>query len=277
MCADPCVRRTELSTRAGPVKHVGYLQAMSHQPDVVELLGRSPDEQLLGGDAPLPAAVGRPAPLPVSGRRGAIVGTGAAMTGITLIGGIALFAFGAIEALANGSVFALVLMLIGLVLAGTHWGWVHVAEITANSVQGRESRPVLEGNRHWLAAIEPYTRYEVSTRVDDDGSISIVRRRYRPVPSGAANFTFVVESESEELHSADEPAAAVTERAELLRREAARDTERERERYEIAAEAYNDALLHADDESERVAARRAASAALSERINANLRDPPLVE
>jgi hypothetical protein len=256
---------------------VGYLQAMSHQPDVVELLGRSPDERLLAGDAPLPAAVGRPAPLPVSRRRSTIVGTGAAMTGITLVGGIILFAVGAIDALANGSVFALVLMLVGLVLAGTHWGWVHVAELTANSVQSREARPVVTGNRQWLARIEPYTRYEVSTRVADDGSICIVRHRYRPVPSGSRAFTFVAETESEELHSGDEPAAAVTERAELLRREAARATEREHERYEIAAEAYNDALLHADDERERVAARRAASAALSEQINENLRDPPLLE
>ncbi len=47
--------------------------------------------------------------------------------------------------------------------------------------------------------------------------------------------------------------------------------------FEFASEAYRAALLHDDDERERVAARKAASAALSERINANLRDPPLVE
>jgi hypothetical protein len=69
----------------------------------------------------------------------------------------------------------------------------------------------------------------------------------------------------------------VTERAELLRRDAARETERERERYEIAADAYETALLEQGDEQERLAARRAAAAALSEQINANLRDPPLIE
>jgi hypothetical protein len=250
---------------------------MSRQSDQIELLGRSPDERLLAGDAPLPAAVGRPAAVPTSPRRRAVVGTGVALTGLTLVGGIILFAVGAIDALANGTVFSLVLMLLGLVLAGTHWGWAHVAEFTATSMDRREARPVHDRNRQWLAGIEPYTRYEISTRVADDGSICIVRHRYRPVPCGSRSFTFQAETESEELHSGDEPAAAVTERAELLRREAARDTERERERYEIASEAYRDALLHDDDERERVAARKAASAALSERINANLRDPPLVE
>jgi hypothetical protein len=200
---------------------------MSRQPDPVEMLGRSPDERLLAGDAPLPAAVGRPAAVPSSSRRGAVVGTGVAMTGITLVGGIVLFAVGAIDALANGTVFSLVLMLVGLALAGTHWGWAHVAEFTATSMDRRQALPVQDRNQRWLAAIEPYTRYEISTRVADDGSICIVRHRFRPVPSGSRGFTFVAETENEELHSGDEPAAAVTERAELLRREAARDTERE--------------------------------------------------
>jgi hypothetical protein len=113
--------------------------------------------------------------------------------------------------------------------------------------------------------------------VADDGSICIVRSRFRPVRHGGRGFTFVREVESEEVHSAEAPAAEVTDRAEQLRREAARVTERERERYEVAAGAYEMALLHAGDEQERLAARRAASAALSERINANLRDPPLIE
>ena len=69
----------------------------------------------------------------------------------------------------------------------------------------------------------------------------------------------------------------MAERAELLRREAAADTDRERQRYEVAADAYETALLNADDEQERRAARRAASEALSQQINANLRDPPLTE
>ena len=76
---------------------------------------------------------------------------------------------------------------------------------------------------------------------------------------------------------ADEPAAAVTERAESLRREAALDTERERERYQIAADAYESALLDDADEQQRLLAQRAASEALSNQINSNLRDPPLLE
>ena len=38
------------------------------------------------------------------------------------------------------------------------------------------------------------------------------------------------------MHSGDEPAAVVTERAELLRRQAALDTEREREHFEALAD-----------------------------------------
>ena len=63
----------------------------------------------------------------------------------------------------------------------------------------------------------------------------------------------------------------------MLRREAAQDTERERERYQIAADAYESALLDDADEQQRLLAQRAASEALSEQINSNLRDPPLVE
>jgi hypothetical protein len=247
--------------RANPLE---YLEAMPQDSELVELLGCNADEQLLGADdAELPHGIGRPEPLPApSRRRGGIVAAGATMTGATLIGGIILFAIGGIDALSNGSVLALVLMLIGIVFVATHWGWVHVAEFTANSVEGRRA-----------AAI----RHEVSTRVADDGSICIVRSRFRPVRHGGRGFTFVREVESEEVHSAEAPAAEVTDRAEQLRREAARVTERERERYEVAAGAYEMALLHAGDEQERLAARRAASAALSERINANLRDPPLIE
>jgi hypothetical protein len=69
----------------------------------------------------------------------------------------------------------------------------------------------------------------------------------------------------------------VTERAELLRRQAAQDTARERERYEAAHDAYEQAMLENADEQERLAAARAASQALSEQINTNLREPPLVE
>jgi hypothetical protein len=152
-----------------------------------------------------------------------------------------------------------------------------VAELTANSIDARRNSVVLDRRRLWLGAIKPYTRYEVTTSVDEDGSIRITRARYQPLPRGENGFTFVREIELEEVHSADEPSATVAERAELLRRQAAADTERERARFEVAADAYETALLSRDDAAQRQAARRAASEALSEQINSNLRDPPLLE
>jgi hypothetical protein len=244
-----------------------------------ELVGREPDERLLSEDLDkLPDAVGRPETAPPSRVRRRVVGAGATLTGVTLVVGVLLVLLGVIDGIASGieatSVLAFV---VGLVLVATHWGWVHVAEITANSIEGRANADVLGRQRQWLAAIEPYPRVEVSTEVEDDGSIAIYSVRHRPVPSGERRFTFVREVADREVHSADEPAATVTERAEHLRREAALVTERERQRYEIAADAYRAALLGRDDDEQRRLARRAASEALSHQINANLREPPLVE
>ena len=248
--------------------------------DPADFVDRAADERLTGADADkLPASVGHPEPLPEpSAARKRIVGLGATMTGLTLVVGALLLVLGVVELIANGtgsvSIGALVL---GAVLVGTHWGWVHVAEITGNAVENSRNGAVLDRRAVWLGQIKPYTRYEVTTNVDDDGSIRILRIRYEPVATGERRFTFARTLELEEVHSAEEPGAAVTERAELLRRQAAADTERERERFGVAADAYETALLNAGNEEERLAARRAASEALSEQINANLRDPPLVE
>jgi hypothetical protein len=252
---------------------------MMESSDPVELLECTADEQLLAQDgANLPEAVGRPEAIPPSQARGRLVGIGATLTGVTLLLGVALIALGAIEAIASGfGLFDTGALVLGLILAGTHWGWVHVAEITANSLEGRRNSEIADRRRQWLETIKPYTRSEVTTSVKDDGSISIVRVRYRPVRSSAGSFTFVREAEHEEIHSGDEPAAGVAERAELLRRQATLDTERERERFQVAADAYETALLGRGDEQEQLAARRAASQALSEQINSHLRDPPLIE
>jgi hypothetical protein len=237
------------------------------------------DERLLGGDAAsLPATVGRPESLPPpSPARGRLVGIGATLTGVTLILGVVLVVAGIVEALSNAVGLGVAAIAVGVVFVATHWGWVHVAELTANSIDGRQNAAVLDRRELWLAQIQPYTRHEVTTSVDDDGSIRIVRVAYRPVRSGDNGFTFVVETEHEEIRSADEPSAQVAESAELLRRRAAADTERERQRFQIASDAYEDALMSRDDAEQQQAARRAASEALSEQINANLRDPPLVE
>jgi hypothetical protein len=247
--------------------------------DPAELVGREPDQRLLAEDLDkLPAAVGRPETVPPSRTRRRVVGAGATLTGVSLVAGVALVLVGVVDGLASGIDVASVLaFVVGLLLIGTHWGWVHVAEIAANELEGRANADVRARQRQWLAAIEPYTRYEVSTQVEDDGSITIYTVRHRPVVSGAEAFTFVREVEHREVHAPDEPAAAVTERAEALRREAALATERAHQRYEIADDAYRTALIGRADDEQRRLAQRAASEALSGQINSNLRDPPLVE
>lgn len=247
--------------------------------DPAEFVDASADERLLSEpEARLPATIGRPDPLPPpSAARKRIVGLGATMTGVTLVGGTALVVLGVVLLIVSGGLAAIAALVVGIVLIATHWGWVHVAELTGTRIEARHNRGPLDRRRAWLEQIEPYTRYEVTTSVDEDGSIRIVRTRYEPERTGTGRFTFTSTVEKEELHSGDEPGAAVAERAELLRREAAADTERERERFRIAADAYETALMNAGNESEREAARRAASKALSDQINANLREPPLVE
>ena len=252
-----------------------YLQAM----DPSELLGLSADERLLDAEADnLPLAVGHPESLPpASPARARLVALGATLTGLSLLVGIALIAAGIGEAIANGIVLAIAAIAVGLLLIGTHWGWVHVAEWRADAIERRRNHAVLARRQEWLRAIEPYARHEVSTAVGDDGSITIVSIRKLPVASGENTFTFKREVEAEEVHSAEEPGAAVAERAEMLRRRAAADTERERERFELASDAYEAALMRSDDEEQQRIARRAASQALSEQINTNLREPPLTE
>ncbi len=244
-----------------------------------ELVGREPDERLLSEDLDkLPQSVGRPEAVLPSRARGRIVGTGATLTAASLVGGVLLALVGVIDAISSGiDLLAVLAVVVGVILIATHWGWVHVAELTANSVEGRSNAEALDRRRQWLAAIEPYTHFEVSTEVQDDGSIAIYSVRHRPVRAGEKRFTFVREIAHREVHSPDEPAAAVTDRAETLRRDAALATERERERYEVAADAYRTALIGRADEEQRRLAQRAAAEALSGQINSNLRDPPLVE
>ena len=252
---------------------------MAPEVDPIDLLGREPDERLLGEElSQLPESVGQPPEeLPESPARRRIVRTGATLTGVTLIGGFLLSLLGLVEVIASGGLAWVVVLVIGIVLVTTHWGWVHVAELTGNRIEGRRNASWLELRRGWLEEVEPYPRWEVSTSVAEDGSITILTVRHRPVTRGEHNYSFVREEVAREVHSADEPAATVSERAEVLRRQAAADTQEARARYETAHEAYEHALIARDDEEQRRAALRAASEALSERINANLRDPPLVE
>jgi len=252
---------------------------MTDKSSPAEFVDREPDERLLSEDlANLPEVVGRPeTPVPTRAR-GRIVGTGATLTAASLVVGALLVLLGLIDAVSSGiDGLSIAILVVGATLVVTHWGWVHVAELTANSIEGRSNAAVEDRRRQWLGTIQPYARFEIYTRVEDDGSITIYRVAHRPAASGERRFTFDRETEYEEVHLPDEPAAAVTERAELLRRQAAQDTERERERYQIAADAYESVLIDNADEQQRRLAQRAASEALSQQINSNLRDPPLVE
>src|SRR5437763_14296585 len=161
--------------------------------DPAELVGREPDERLLSEDLDkLPAAVGRPEIPPPARARRRIVGAGAALTGVSLVIGVLLVLAGVVDAIASGlEGSALLALAVGVILIATHWGWVHVAEITGSAPEGRANAEVLTHNREWLAEIEPYARFEVSTAVEDDGSISIESVRFRPVTRGERGFTFV--------------------------------------------------------------------------------------
>jgi hypothetical protein len=241
-----------------------------------DLLGCTADDSLLdAGPDTLPADIGRPEPVPRSTARARLVGVGVALTGVTLLGGVALVALSAVELISGSVALAIGALVLGLVLAGTHWGWVHVAEATADALEGRQRRKLLAHRERWLRAIEPYARYEVSTGVAPDGSIEIVRACYSPVRCANDRFRFERAIERRELQEAERASAAVVERAEQLRNEAALDTERERRRYEELRDAHRAAALAGTDERDRLAALRAASEALSERINANLREPPV--
>jgi hypothetical protein len=246
--------------------------------DPVDFVDRRADERVLT-EHNLPQAVGRPEAMPPPNKaRARVVGVGATLTGVTLLIGTALIVAGVVDAIASGvGVLAILAVAVGALLVGTHWGWVHVAEITGQALEHRHNSEVLDRRQRWLTQIKPYTRYDIATTVDDDGAIRIVRTRYEPVATGERGFTFSRQVEREEIHSPDEPGATVAERAELLRREAAADTERERQLYEVAAGAYETALLDSDDEQQRRDARRAASEALSQQINAKMREPPLTE
>jgi hypothetical protein len=244
-----------------------------------QLVGLVADERLLNEDPTmLPAAVGLPESIPTRAARRRLVGVGATLTGVTLIGGIALAIFGAVELLfGGGGSLAVVALVVGLVLASTHWGWVHVAELTATSIELRSNSGVVDRRRAWLETIAPFTRYEVRTSAGDDGSITIERIRYRPIRSGDGTFVFERGIELTEVHGGDEPAAVVAERAELLRHAAAIDTERERAGFQEQADALSWATLAEGEHRERTREQAAAARALSEQINANLREPPLTE
>src|SRR5437763_13082706 len=251
---------------------------MTGEPEPQDLVGRSADERLLdAGPESLPSSIGRPVALPAPSGSSLLVVSGVALGAVTLIGGIALAILG-VAGLISGSGFSAAAELCaGILLAATHWGWIHVAAWANDRLEAREDQDLVGDRQRWLASIEPYVRYEVATRVGQDGSITIETICHRPELSGPHTFTFTPHQVLVEVHSAEEPAAAIAERAEVLRSQAAAQTARACELYEAAAGAYRAAQLKGQDEQEQLAAARAASQALSEQINTKLREPTLAE
>jgi hypothetical protein len=154
---------------------------------------------------------------------------------------------------------------------------VHVAEYVGVTIDDREHRATDARRREWLAGVEPYPRFGVSTSVLDDASIRIERVLYRPALTAAHTFTFVRETETQETYPADTPAEVVATAVETMRRQTRLETDHLRELWEAASSAYAATLADGDDDRQRLAAERAAATALSEHINASLLEPPLIE
>ena len=200
------------------------------------------------------------------------------MTGVTLVAGIALAVVGVVELASGHDGRGLAALIVGLVLAGTHWGWVHVAELTANASPSAPRRPGARGAPGMAVADRPRSIASRSAPAPGpDGAIAIERVHLAPVAVDKSHFAFTRTATVVERHPAEMGAAVVAERAELIRREAQRDTERARERYELALGDRETARLSAERDAQSRDAEVAASRALTEQINARLRDPPLSE
>ncbi len=116
--------------------------------DMLAFLGVAPDRRLLDEDlSNLPEAEQRHEPAMSTEGHERLVRAGSLLTGITLIGGIALLLYGAVQLLFNGGgAFSAVIALIGLLLAGTHWGWVHVAEYAGLTLDAHRQREIEAAN-----------------------------------------------------------------------------------------------------------------------------------
>jgi hypothetical protein len=246
---------------------------------MVAFLGVAADRRLLDEDRfNLPDAEQYRTRAVATHGHGRLVAAGSALTGITLVGGVALALYGLWAAVFNGGgMIDAVLAVIGIVLAATHWGWVHVAEYLSLTLDDRQQRASDDDGQRWLAAVEPYPRFSVSTGVLDNASTRVVRVLHQPVLTAQHTFTFVRETDAEETYDADTSAEVIASAVETMRRRARLDTDRVRDLWDTTFSAYQAALMSADDDQQRLAAQQAAATALSEHINASLLEPPLVE
>jgi hypothetical protein len=246
---------------------------------MVAFLGVPADPKLLAEDLDgLSEAPLRPVSVVVTDTHNRLVTAGSVMTAATLIGGVVVAIYGGEQLVAaGGGTFAVILGVIGLLLVGTHWGWVHVAEYVGLDLDERQERGNREREQDWLATVAPYARFTIRTTVMADASIAVERVTYTPVLTPEDTFTFDLVTEAAATFDADTPAHEIADRVETLRRTARLETDRLSELWDAASSAYDAALLDADDDQEQLAARRAAALALSQHINASLLQPPLVE
>lgn len=246
---------------------------------IAAFLGVQADKRLLDEDAGgLPDAEQYRDLVVSTERHDRLVTAGSVLTGATLIGGAAILLYGGLELLfGGGGALDAVLAVIGILLVATHWGWVHVAEYAGLTIDDHQRRLSDQRRQEWLATVQPYPRFSVSTSVLDDASTRVERVRHRPVLTAARTFTFVREPDAEEIFDAHTSAEVIATTVETMRRQARLETDRLRELWEAASTAYAAALLDAEDDQQELAAQRAAATALSEHINASLLEPPLVE
>ena len=94
-------------------------------------------------------------------------------------------------------------------MVATHWGWVHVAEYIGLSIDEHQQSAADERRQEWLATIEPYPRFSVSTSVLDDASTRVERVLHQPVLTPQHTFTFVRERDAEKTFDADASAEVI--------------------------------------------------------------------
>jgi hypothetical protein len=247
--------------------------------DMLAFLGVAPDRRLLDEDlSNLPEAEQHHEPAIRTEGHDRLVAAGSLLTGVTLIGGVALLLYGGAQLVwGGGGAVSAIIAAIGLLLAATHWGWVHVAEYVGVTIDAHQQREIEARELAWLATVEPYPRFSISTSVLDDASTRVERTLHRPVLTAEHTFTFVRQTDAETTFDPHAPTEVIATAVETMRRQARLETDRLRELWEAASSAYAAAALSAEDDQQRLAARRAAATALSEHINTSLLEPPLVE
>jgi hypothetical protein len=232
---------------------------------MVTFLGVRPDHSLLEADlGALPDAQRRPLPAISTHKHDRLVAAGSAMTAGTLVGGAAVALYGGVQLLGGGGALDVLLLVIGVLLLATHWGWVHVAEYVGVTIDQRQERADDELMQAWLSTLQPYPRFSVLTSVLDDASTRVQRVLHKPVLTAQHTFAFVRETEAEQTFPADAPAQEIAAAVETMRRQARLDTDRLRGNWEAASSAYDAALFSTEDDQQRLAAQRAAATALVE-------------